>query len=78
MIEDKIAQWGSPNCAPAVRGIRESKQAGNQRGPSKSQDQENFGFQPARRRKSGKGDKADLRELARKLGLGKTLPESKR
>ena len=78
MIEDKIAQWGSPNCAPAVRGIRESKQAGNQRGPSKSQDQENFGFQPARRRKSGKGDKADLRELARKLGLGKTLPESKK
>lgn len=74
LIEEKIADWQSLNCEPA----RALPQKVDQRGRSKSQEQE-FGFQPAaRRKKSGKGDKADLRELARKLGLGKTLPESKR
>lgn len=74
LIEEKIAQWRSHSCGPA----RALPQKGNQRGQSKSQEQD-FGFQPAaRRKKSGKSDKADLRELARKLGLGKTLPQSKR
>jgi hypothetical protein len=65
LIEEKIAKWGSLNSGPSAYESQQKEQE--------------FSFQPAaKRRKSGKGDKADLRDLARKLGLGKTLPESKR
>jgi DNA excision repair protein ERCC-2 len=72
LIKAKIADWALTNCV--------SKKSGSQKRDSQKHQENSYDFPQATRKRgrTGKAEKGDMRELAKKLGLGKTIPEGKR
>ena len=72
LIKAKISEWASTNSM--------SKKSGSQKRDSQKDQENSYHFSQATRKRgrTSKTEKGDLRELAKKLGLGKTVPEGKR